>query len=175
VVRDYLIPNVSQENLIYQYAYKATGNTTCALINITDTVGRMLENNHYMYVRCLLLDFSKAFDTADHLILLNKLHSYHLPGNILSWIVSFLIDRLQCTNINGILSALECINRSIVQGSAIGPNTFSIYVAALCKYADDTTLLVPEICDVSIEDELENIIQWSRANKSQLNLLKTKK
>ena len=42
------------------------------------------------------------------------------------------------------------------------------------EYADDTTLLVPEICDVSIEDELENIIQWSRANKLQLNLLKTR-
>jgi len=41
----------------------------------------------------------------------------------------------------------------------------------LCKYADDTTLLVPEICDVSIEDELENTIQWSRANKLQLNLV----
>jgi len=64
----------------------------CALINVTDTVGRMLENNHY--VRCLLLDFSKAFDTVDHLILLIKLHSYHLPGNILSWIVSFLTDSL---------------------------------------------------------------------------------
>ena len=48
-----------------QYAYKATGSTTCAIINITDTVGRMLENSRY--VRCLLLDFSKAFDTVDHL------------------------------------------------------------------------------------------------------------
>jgi len=44
----------------------------------------------------------------------------------------------------------------------------------LCKYADDTVLLVPEICDMSIEDELENISLWSRANKLQLNLLKTK-
>jgi len=63
------------------------------------------------------------------------------------------------------MSALESINRSIVQGSAIGPNSFSIYVADLktigvtnvvCKYADDTTLLVPEVCDVKIEAELEN-------------------
>jgi len=108
---------------------------------------------------------------------------YHLPGNLLSGIVSFLTDRLQCTKVNGISSALGCINRSIVQGSAIGPNTFAIYVTdlkalgvtnTLIKYADDTTLLVPKICDVSIEDELENIIQWSRANNLQLNLLKTK-
>ena len=32
-------------NNVDQYAYKLTGNTTCAIINITDTVGRMLENN----------------------------------------------------------------------------------------------------------------------------------
>ena len=33
VVRDYLTPNVSQENLIDQYAYKATGSITCALMS----------------------------------------------------------------------------------------------------------------------------------------------
>ena len=76
----------------------------CAIINITDTVGRMLESNRC--VRCLLFDFSKAFDTVDHLLLLQKLCSYQLPGNILSWTASFLTDRSQCTKINGILSAL---------------------------------------------------------------------
>jgi len=30
------------------------------------------------------------------------------------------------------------------------------------------------MCDVKIEDELENIIKWSCVNKLQLNLLKTK-
>ena len=69
VVHDYLIPYIPPENLCDQYAY-FTGSTTCAIINITDTVGRMLENNRY--VRCLLLDFSKAFYTVDHLTLLQK-------------------------------------------------------------------------------------------------------
>ena len=131
MVPDYLIPYIPCEYLTdqYTYWYKTTGSTTCAIINITDTVGRMLENNRY--VRCLLLDFSKAFDTVDHLLLLKKLHSYHLPGNISSWIVSFLTDRSQCTKINGSISASESINRSIVQGSATGPNSFSIYVASI--------------------------------------------
>ena len=70
-----------------------------------------------------------------------------------------------------------------MQGSAIGPNSFSIYVAdlkalgktnVLCKYADDTTLLVPQKCDVQLTDELENIIHWSKANKLNLNFGKTK-
>jgi len=59
--------------------------------------------------------------------------NYHLPGNILSWIISFLTERShsQCTKINGIVAVFECINRSIVQGSVIGPNSFSLYVADL--------------------------------------------
>jgi len=44
----------------------------------------------------------------------------------------------------------------------------------VCKYADDTTLLVPEVYDVKIEDELENIIKRSNVNKLQLNLVKSK-
>jgi len=93
------------------------------------------------------------------------------------------IESSQCTKINGSISASESINRSIVRGSATGPNSFSIYVAdlkalgntnLLCKYADDTTLLVSEVCDVKIADELDNIIRRSIANKLQLNLGKSK-
>jgi len=67
MVRDSISPFIPSQILIGQYAYKATGRT-CAIINITETVGRTLENS-----RCLLLGFSKAFDTVDHLILLKKL------------------------------------------------------------------------------------------------------
>jgi len=44
----------------------------------------------------------------------------------------------------------------------------------LSKYADDTTLLVPQHCDVHLADELEHVIKWSKANKLKLNLGKTK-
>ena len=60
MVRGFISPFIPSQSLIDQYAYKATGSTTCAIIKITETVGRMLENS--LYVRCLLLDFSKAFD-----------------------------------------------------------------------------------------------------------------
>jgi len=50
----------------------------------------MLESSRY--VICLLLDFSKAFDTVDHLQLLIKLRVYHLPSNILSKKENMKID-----------------------------------------------------------------------------------
>jgi len=37
----------------------------------------MLEQNNY--VRCLLIDFTKAFDTVDHIILLSKLIQLNMP------------------------------------------------------------------------------------------------
>ena len=62
-----------------QYAYKATGNITCAVTDITHNVGQLLESNKYL--RCIMLDFTKASDTVDHFILLPKLEhiigSYH--------------------------------------------------------------------------------------------------
>ena len=106
-----------------------------------------------------------------------------MPANILSWIISFFTERSQCTKINGIVSVFECIKISIVQGSVIGPNSFFLYVADLkalgrtntfSKYADDTTLLVPQHSDVQLADELEHVIKWSKANKLKSNLGKTK-
>ena len=107
--------------------YEATGSTTCA---ITDTVGRIRKQSLCsMFVTWLFQSFwyNGSFTTT------KKLRVYHLPSNSLSWIVSFVTDKSLCTKIIGIMSALESINRSrpIVQGSAIGPNSFSIYVADL--------------------------------------------
>ena len=42
------------------------------------------------------------------------------------------------------------------------------------KYADDTTLLVPQHSDIDISDEFDHIKTWARANKLILNLGKTK-
>ena len=49
------------------------------------------------YVRCLLIDFSKDFDSIDHAILINMLHTLNIGGNIISLVVSFLTDHDQYT------------------------------------------------------------------------------
>jgi hypothetical protein len=42
------------------------------------------------------------------------------------------------------------------------------------KYADDTNLLVPQHSDTPIEAKLDNILQWTRNNKMNINVSKTK-
>ena len=61
----------------------------------------------------------------------------------------------------------RAINRSIVQGSESGLTLFTICIIDLqlrgatnhiCKYADDSSLLVPEKYDIDISEELEMYI-----------------
>jgi len=86
----------------YQYAYKPTGSSTCALADFTYHIHMLHESNQY--VRCLLIDFSKAFDMVDHAILARKLFSLQVPAFILHWIIYFLTDCTQVTMLGFTLS-----------------------------------------------------------------------
>ena len=68
-----------------------------ALIDLTNRNSVMLEENKY--VRCLLIDFAKAFDSIDHLTLLVKLKNLIIADNIIQCVVAFLTDRNQFVKI----------------------------------------------------------------------------
>ena len=85
-----------------QYAFKPTGSTTASLAYFMHQVTRLLEENNY--VRCLLIDFSEAFAKVDHIVLVQKLKTLHLPAFVIDWICSFLTGRSQQCNVNSHLS-----------------------------------------------------------------------
>ena len=74
----------------------------CALVSLFHHVTRLLESNDD--VRCLCIDFSKAFDIADHGVLAQKLAGFGLPEQIYMWILSFLSDRSQQVKWTGAIS-----------------------------------------------------------------------
>lgn len=91
--------------------------------------------------------------------------------------------RTQAVLLGGIISYWKSITASSVQGSGIGPILFIIYSMDLkplsdynkiLKYADDTSLLVPQHSSVSLEAEFTHISNWSDSNKLKINMAKTK-
>ena len=108
--------------------------------------------------------------------------SLQVPGFIIHWIISFLTDRTQATKLDLSLSTLLSINRSIVQGSGIGPTLFIMFAHDLkpldmsnylLKYANDSSLLLPQNSSTPVELEMAHVMHWARENKMSLNLLKT--
>jgi hypothetical protein len=181
IVGRWLRPAIPQDLLSDQFAFRPTGSTACALVYFMHQVTRMLETN--AYVRCLCLDFSKAFDRVDHVILIDKLSKLKLPSFVLNWLISFLTGRSHITKtIRGESRPLP-INLSIVQGSGIGPTLYITMESDLkplgnlnimFKYADDTNLLVPERTDVQLQAEFDAIQSWAARNKMVINFTKTK-
>jgi hypothetical protein len=181
LVAHWIRPAFTDIDIRDQFAFRPTGSTDCALIYCIDNITKMLETNNY--VRCLMIDFAKAFDTVDHVIVLRKMIGLNLPASIKNRIINFFTGRSQITKVFDELSFSRRINRSIVQGSGIGPCMYVLMESdlralsesnILFKFADDTNLLVPENCEVSLQDEFAHVQDWASQNKMIINFAKTK-
>ena len=75
------------------------------LLTTLHYVGQLLNNN--VQTDAIFLDFAKAFDSVDYIILLKKLKSYGISGNMYNWFIDYLHGRKQRVVVNGIASGLK--------------------------------------------------------------------
>ena len=133
----------------------------------------------------IFIDLSKAFDTLDHKILMEKLFNYGIRGVAHNLLSSYLSDRKQCTNFLGECSGFESVEFGVPQGSVLGPLLFLLYINDIvncidkeyCKlvlYADDTNVFVVDISrDAAIEKAnllLKKINEFMKSNLLHINL-----
>ena len=72
----------------------------------------------------VILDFSKAFDTVPHKILLHKLNNYGIDGKINKWIENILTQRQQRVIVEGEPSSSCSVESGVPQGTVLAPLLF---------------------------------------------------
>ena len=168
----------------YQFGFRENHGTDLALIIIMDKITQALQNKEN--VIGVFLDFSKAFDTFNHNILLQKLYKYGVRGSSHQWFASYLCDRKQFVSFNNISSSLKSISCGVPQGSILGPLLFLLYINDINNvskvlfsilFADDTNVFVSgkNISELVIvlNRELSKLVTWLQVNKLSLNVKKT--
>lgn len=85
-----------------QYGFLKNKSTEQALLTVKDKIIKNIEMKQYTLG--LFLDFRKAFDCVHHNTLLRKLNSYGIRGIASDLLKSYLNNRLQYVQVNGIPS-----------------------------------------------------------------------
>ena len=86
-----------------------------ALLKLVDDISNEVYNT--IYSIGIFIDLSKAFDTIDHSLLMNKLQHYGVRGIVSDWCVSYLANRSQYVKIDDTSSALLNLYSGVPQES----------------------------------------------------------
>jgi len=177
---------ISEYNLIssHQFGFRKSASTSDAISEFLDSVYDSLSARKFLV--SIFLDFSKAFDTVNHSVLLRKLSHLGIRGVASAWFKSFLCNRLQYVCISSHKSRLSDVRIGVPQGSILGPVLFLLYIDDMCNssrmlkyvhFADDTTAFhsgsnLKMVVD-EVNADLRDLKDWLCCNRLSLNIAKT--
>ena len=124
--------------------FRKSQSTGTAHLKLRDDIKTAMKSGDLLIT--VLIDFSKAFDTISHEMLIKILHKYDFSKDFLRLTLSYLTNRKQFVDEKTSNKMTNIF--SVPQGSILGPLFFNLYVNGLqgilpsktIQYADDTTV-----------------------------------
>ena len=117
-----------------QCGFRSGHSTKYADLELVDRITTKMDNSKIPIN--ILPDVSKAFDTIDHKILLDKQKYYMLKGPILKLFKSYLTNIEQYVGLGDIKSKTLKISTGVPNWSVLGPMLFIIYINYISQSSD---------------------------------------
>lgn len=175
---------------ILSYILKYISNHQHGFIPKRSVCSNLVSYMEYIYesmdegyqVDAVYTDFSKAFDSVNHKLLLSKLDWYGFSEGLINLFSDYLKNRKQFVLFNNCKSGEYVMTRGVPQGSNLGPLLFIIFINDIvrviknCKfllYADDLKLfksIKDENDQLCIQKDLNSVKEWCMKNDLTLNI-----
>ena len=129
-----------------QSAYRPGHSTETALLTVSNDLFLSLNKGNITVLA--LFDFSSAFDTIDHPILVHRLHTdFGFTDAVHQWFSSYLTDRTHYVSLSNHCSAFAPGHSGVPQGSVLGPMLFTMYIKPLSAIIESHSIIHHSFAD----------------------------
>ena len=129
-----------------QSAYRPGHSTEAALLKVVNDLFLSIDKGNISLLA--LLDFSSAFDTIDHPILVHRLNTdIGFTDAVLQWFSSYLTDLTHYVSLSNHCSAFAPVHSGVPQGSVLGPIRLTMYIKPLSAIFDSHSTMHHSFAD----------------------------
>ena len=186
IIVQHLLEFLESNSLLspHQFGFRSGHSTNDQLIVTYNDITGFIDSR--LVVDLVFFDYSKAFDTVRHVVLIQKLFDIGVCQQILSWIECFLRERSMQVKVSGSISESRSVKSGVPQGSVLGPLLFLIYVNHTisnleCHYkifADDTKLYLSyssqefSTGETAVQRDIDALVHTSKSWGLEMNVSK---